>query len=116
MKEPTQKDGIEKEFNTWRDNFCHHISDWSYYTAYDELGKMKNLCLAYGKLCEERGRKQIEERGQAKLDARNQELITAVEGMQSSMETHPPTESADFYARGFRQACSIVLTLLNNRK
>jgi hypothetical protein len=31
------------EWEKWKNNFCNHISDWSFNTAFDELGRMKEI-------------------------------------------------------------------------
>jgi hypothetical protein len=35
-----------KEWEDWKHNFCQHISDWSYFSADEELEKMKQSLLS----------------------------------------------------------------------
>lgn len=44
--------GAEWDWKEWKDNFCQHISDWSYFSAAEELEKVKNQIEA---AAEERG-------------------------------------------------------------
>ena len=89
----TTKDiGMEEfDWESWKNNFCKHISDWSYFSANEELEKMKESLVSVA------------------LQHREEEIREGVEELKADIDQKTSDGDA-----GYIQALDDVLSLLND--